>query len=255
MDIAICTPCMDGRVHEPHMRSIEAAVAAGAGHGLQVKYLTISGLSVLPRARNVLVAGALEGGASQILFVDSDVAFSPQMFARIVTHPEPIVGGVIPSRPVHYAEKPRLLWKTLPEPAKVGPTGLVEAESLGTGFLRIRREVFEHMRETRISRPYVSQELSPALWPHLSAHFSYSLAPVVSRKETAAFVRALAEHDIPEEWHFQDEGEDFYFCRNAREAGFKIYADTEIRLTHYEGRCAIDYSLADLLGETRATPD
>jgi hypothetical protein len=47
------------------------------------------GDSLVSRARNSLTADFLETDCTHLLFIDSDLIFSPDQVARIASHPEP----------------------------------------------------------------------------------------------------------------------------------------------------------------------
>jgi len=102
------------------------------------------GDSHIDRSRNNLVAGFLNDPQfDEILFLDSDVLATADMINRIRSHNKPVVGGVyfiqderLPARAVVNASQPA---------CPVQLDGLQPHNYVGTGFILIRRRVFEIM--------------------------------------------------------------------------------------------------------------
>jgi hypothetical protein len=84
--------------------------------------------------RNRLALGALESGASHLLFVDSDNTFPPQGLGRLLLHDKDIVGAT-------YARR-REPFTVIGEWTNNG-TDLVPATKLPTGFLLIKTDVLK----------------------------------------------------------------------------------------------------------------
>lgn len=246
MHVAICTPCYDGRVHEAHARSVDAAIRHLEARGANVTRAYAPGMSILHHARNILVAEALSKSADHIVFVDSDIAATPDIFEAVLSHNEPIVAAVAPARPGTFGGRQHLLWSHMPN-AVVRPDGLIEASRLGTAFLRIDRAVFEELRASRLSRPYVDLS-QPKLWPFIAEHFSFGLVPVANPRAPNNQVQALLDaQGIPETDRMELEGEDYVFSAKAIRAGFRLWADARCKVQHFEGRHHSDYCLADAL--------
>lgn len=137
--------------------------------------------------RNRLVATMLDLDAEHILFVDDDHVFSPWLAQRLLTHRQPIVGGlymkrVFPFSPVAYGERDSD-GRYLPLLLTDHDDGLVEVVALGTGAMMIHRDVLLK----------VGGENGP--W------FSYG----VNDTEMVS--------------------EDLVFCERARDSGYRIYVD------------------------------
>jgi hypothetical protein len=246
MHVAICTPCYDGRVHEAHARSVDAAIRHLEANGATVMRSYAPGMAILHHARNVLVAEALSKGADHVVFVDSDIAAGPEIFEAVLSHKEPVIGAVASARPGTFGGQPHLLWSHKANTA-VRPDGLIEARRLGTAFLRVDRLVFEKLRTTRSSRPYIVRG-QPNLWPFLSEHFAFGLTPVSEQDHSKDPISSqLDAHKIPEIDRVELEGEDYVFSAKVIRAGYTLWADARCRVKHFEGRHYSDYCLADAL--------
>ncbi len=165
----------------------------------------VRGYSQVDVARNQMAADALADGFSELMWVDSDVVFRPDDVDRLRGHGEPFVCGL-------YAKKGRreFACSFLPgaETLKFGRDGgLHEIRYAGFGFVLTRREVYE--------RTHADLGL-----PVCNERFGRSLVP---------WFQPLAVPDGPGHWYL---GEDYAFCERAGRCGFKILADTAIRLWH-----------------------
>ena len=175
------------------------------------------------RARNVLTANFLATDCTHLLFIDSDIAFSPRDVARIVSHDEDVVGGIYPLKTMDREVKwcgnrvgdasnaaPVALSDTLPVPCAVREDGLQEVGCIGTGFLCIARRVFEKMMEVDGEKIRYEQD-----WPPHREEFAFWRQTV---REVNGRRRFLTE--------------DWNFCYRWRELGGKVFADAQVILRH-----------------------
>ena len=121
-----------------------------------------------------------------------------------MSHDADIVGGVYFKKQV---ERVAVL-EGFPGPVPTGtPPDLLQVRFMGTGFLRVRRNVFEAMIEKwGDEMMYIDEGTKEPHW-----HF-WPLA--VEPKEH----RLLSE--------------DWWFCHRANQLGFKVYADTKCVVEH-----------------------
>lgn len=187
-------------------------------------------------ARNMIVETALaDPETTHVFFMDSDMGFPTYALGRLGRDRKPIVGGVyfqrggVPSPHIyrfHHEDNPDgscpvgrdhsgqeagcwyvplvdefAAWvKRHPEQAEhpaaaVLPAtadALIECDAIATGCLLIAREVFE-----AIAAAHPGER-----WPWFRSHATTG------------------------------GGEDFYFCREARAAGFSVWADLGVQCTH-----------------------
>jgi hypothetical protein len=166
------------------------------------------GNSLVPSARNQLAADFMAGPWTHLLFIDSDIVFTPAQIVRLFSHNEPIIGGL-------YAQK---LFKTrlcVDEEIKHDSSRhLMEVCHLGAGFLSIRRDVFETM--------------IAALGPEIE-YISTDTRTGRSRQQWDFFSIGIRWCEDGKPRYLS---EDFYFCERARELGFKVYVDLRVMLGH-----------------------
>ncbi len=165
----------------------------------------VRGFSQIDVGRSVMASDALAEGFQEILWIDSDIAFKPDDVEKLRAHPLPLLCGV-------YAKKGRreFACEFLPETEKVvfgKQGGLLEIRYAGGGFLLTRRAVYEAMQQL------------PDL-PVCNERFGTPIRP---------YFLPLVVPDGAGSWYL---GEDYAFCERARRCGFKVMADTSIRLWH-----------------------
>lgn len=158
--------------------------------------------SLISHARNVLVAKFMEHDATDLLFLDSDVAFGPGVFSRLMTHQPEIVAGVYRAKcdEVRYPVAPidgGALQDT--------ETGLLEVKHIPFGLVRIRRSAIEKL---------IAAE--PDNWFY-------------ANNADRTKCHALFNTEISDRTFW---GEDFYFCNKWRAIGGRVYVDPEFRLAH-----------------------
>lgn len=165
----------------------------------------LHGCSAVDAARNTLATRALDEGFDETLWVDADVAFDADAVDRLRSHGLPISSGIYPKK--GFRELATGLLPGTPEVVFGDEGELIEILYAGAGFLHVRREVYESIRD-RLALPTCNA------W---------------SDRRAIPFFMPMIE-----QWgdRFAYLAEDYGFCRRARQCGFKIFADTSIRLWH-----------------------
>lgn len=160
------------------------------------------------RSRNALSAEFLRGDYTHLLFIDSDLVFSPDHIVRMLSHRVDLVGGFYPKK-----QDGKLEWviNTLPQPMPE-PTvdGLQPVKYVGTGFMLIARAVFEQM----IAR-YPEIEFVEDYGRRTKAHDFWSMGVYREKDGSGRYL-----------------SEDWYFCQRWLDMGKTVYADTGVVLKH-----------------------
>lgn len=203
MKICVAVPVYDGKLHVETVRSLlaEQSVAIWCGDAFQIRFVT--GNAGIIQARNQLAHEFMESDFDRLVFLDADITFHPGSLVRLAHKSEDVVGGCYRFKmnaecyPIRFLPDPdnRGLWSN--------PEGLIEVESIPTGFLAISRKVFQAFRESYPDR--------------LQTHFDHV---------------SFSYFQMP----FRDGvqyGEDYFFCKEWRELGGKVFLDPEIELTHW----------------------
>ena len=163
------------------------------------------GFAAIDQGRNQLATDALLKGFKETLWIDSDIGFHPDAVETLRSHPHPIICGVYPQK-----GKRALACHILPqtESMRLGSEGGVhEILYAATGFLLVRRKVYLTLQH----------EMN---LPVCNERFEHPMIP---------FFQPLVRPIEDGYWYL---AEDFAFSHRARQCGYRVYADTTIRLWH-----------------------
>ena len=201
--IHFLTPCYGGNITEVCFSSYLGFTIMAMQNKINFQIDTLSNESNVNRARNSCAAKFLSGDCTHLMFVDADIQFNPQDIVKLINHDKDIVGGIYPQKTL----PPKMVVNTLNNGEQQGD--LIEVGTLGTGFMLIKRRVFEKMIEEGAT-PYVD---AIGLSPEENANqYDFFQCTIDSKG------RYLTE--------------DWSFCRRWRQLGGKIWADKTIGLTH-----------------------
>ncbi len=202
--IFIATPCLDGNVSAHYTASLVRTVALMQQRGWRTPHIDFEiGNSLIADARNKLVARFLASDCSDVVFIDSDLSWSPEDLLRLASFDVPFVAGV-------YQRKSR---SKIDFAVKFGPTIGMDAQRLmavqrvGTGFMRLRRDCLERLVA---ANPGLRLE-NPADPADPNLH-------------------ALFDTDIVDG---QFVGEDFLFCDRWRAIGGQVLIDPAMNFGHH----------------------
>jgi hypothetical protein len=214
--IHFCLPMYGGLCNEATFIAMIKFTIIAAKLGINYSIDTMVNESLIPRGRNNLVAKMLHNqAATHLMFIDVDLGFDPEAILRLLLANQDVVGGVYPMKriPVRY------VINTVPNPVTQGD--LVEVSTLGTGFMLVKRHVFDKMIAAHPELKYrdnigIGQQYEP---------FMYGLFDTMIDKD---------DNYLSEDWTF---------CYLWRLMGGKIFADVGIKLDHtgyhkYEGDLA-----------------
>ena len=171
-----------------------------SGVSIDFQIDTLSNESNVNRARNTCASKFLSGDATHLMFVDADIKFNPTDVVKLLTHDKDIVGGIYPQKTL----PPKMVVNTIDNGKREG--NLIEVGTIGTGFMLIKRTVFEKLIEEGAT-PYNDQmELIN------NNQYDFFQCTIDSRG------RYLTE--------------DWSFCRRWRQVGGEVWADLDIALEH-----------------------
>jgi hypothetical protein len=139
----IATPLHDARMHSVYTHGLLSAWACG----LAQRWSTCNGTGLM-RQRDRLVSDFLESDCSHLLFVDSDIAWSPDQALKLLATGEEFVGGAYCKKAPGNFLAARLTGGRKGE--------LLEADHVATGFLLVARAAIERMVEAFRADTYES---------------------------------------------------------------------------------------------------
>jgi len=202
----IALPCYGGQISEATFSSLLRFTIRCVKLGINVSIDTLPNESLITRARNNLAARMLaDPQATHIMFIDADIGFEEGAIFKLIAHDLDMVAGVYPKKklPISYVVNA----------IKDGEVrgSLQEVRHAGTGFLLIKRGVFERLIEKMPERKYRD-----------NIGFGKTYEP---------FMYGFFETQIDAQGYYQSE--DYYFCDLVRrELGVKIWVDRSIKLAH-----------------------
>lgn len=165
----------------------------------------VRGYSAIDAARNQMASDALAKGFDELMWIDADVVFDPDDVDKLRRHDVPLVCGIYPKK-----SRRQFACAFLPQTRQVVfgvQGGLIEIRYCGFGFTLTRRTLYETMqRQLHL--------------PVCNRHFQTPLVP---------YFGPLVWGEGEQAWYLS---EDYSFCERARRSGFRVLADTRIRLWH-----------------------
>lgn len=234
----IATPMYGGQCHGAYTKAISDLMIMCTKYQIEAKLFFLFNESLVQRARNYLADEFLRSEYDLLLFIDADIHFSPQdvlvMMHFIETKENmDIVCGPYPKKAISwekiklavdkgYADNnPNLLEEFVGDYVFNPIDGIeqiklsepAEVKEGGTGFMMIKREVFQLFDEK-----YPEQRYKP---DHVrTTHFDGS-------REIMAYFDCVID---PVSKRYLSE--DYMFCQYARKAGAKIWLLPWLKLKH-----------------------
>jgi hypothetical protein len=239
--IFIATPMYGGQAHGTYMRGVFQLSDICRQLNWQTMLSMLSNESLITRGRNSIVHNFLKTDATHLFFVDSDIGFNPGEVAPMVTADKDIICGIYPKKEINWDGVRAAALNGVPANELRFHSGSfvinlvnyqgheevpmdqpLEIWNGGTGFMLIKREVFERMRPACAvyKNDVVDQSGGMAQGEPIIEYFDTSI-------ETGT-ERLLSE--------------DYHFCHTWRtRCGGKVYAAPWVTLTHtgtytFEGR-------------------
>lgn len=242
----IALPCYDRQLTEPFFMSMMKSAMRFRDLGLKFAISTISD-SLISRARNQLVAKFMANEQfTHLMFIDVDLGFNPDDILKMLWHDKEIMTGAYPIKEINWekvkekatsgTEAKDLLEASLRyvvNPAYHGENkvrvnnGALSIYDAGTGFMLIKREVFERMFEE---------------YPELK----YNDDTGSLRENERLYSYALFNSYVDETGRFLSE--DYGFGRYWQKMDGEVWVDPSIELTHL-GRMEYTGSMVNWLVE------
>jgi hypothetical protein len=210
-------PCYGGMMTESCFMSFIKWANMTRQLGINWTVETLSNESLISRGRNTLAAKFLQNKEStHLMFIDSDIGWEAWHLLVLLNRDVDVIGGLYPmkSLPIKWCVNGF-------DGAEQTEDGMQEVTKTGTGFMLIKREVFEKLDAHPAVKPFVNDIGLPAeLNPYMKTYF-----------DTA----------VREGRYYS---EDWTFCENWRDLGGKVWVDKRVLLKH-TGTYVFDYAAQD----------
>lgn len=146
----IATPFYELKGFSPYIKSLVDSLCGLAKYeretGIQFEFHHVSGDSYVWRARNSLAAKFLASDCSHLVFIDSDESWEPEGLYRLLKADAAMVGAVYPVKNNWEHFGVAIHTEGENHVPKVREDGLIYAEKVPTGFMKIAREVFHRIK-------------------------------------------------------------------------------------------------------------
>jgi len=222
--IFIATPMYGGQCFGYFAQSLLQANNIIPQSGVTLSYSFLFNESLIQRARNLLAHQFLQSKATHMMFIDADIKFNPADLLTMLAADKDIICGIYPKKEIN--------WHTVKNAALEGKEDLqkytgsfvvnllnndasltvpvdqpCEVSAIGTGFMLIKRDVFEKLK------PHTEKYVSDM--SHLAGEeiYGFYLDPIDPESK-----RLLSE--------------DYFFCHQWRKIGGKVHAAPWCNLGH-----------------------
>jgi len=235
----IATPMYGGMAHGLYIKSCLDLQTTMAKYGIEIKFSFLFNESLITRARNYLVDEFLRTDYTHMMFIDSDIHFSPQDIIALLALDKDVIGGPYPKKSINWNNvaaaarahpnlEPKELENLVGEyvfnvvkgTASFQVSEPLEVLEIGTGHMMIKRHVFEKMREAYPNIHYKPDHVGQANFDgtrYIHAYFD----TVIDYKDSitgGGSDRYLSE--------------DYMFCQMWRKIGGQIYLCPWMRTQH-----------------------
>lgn len=235
----IATPMYGGMAHGMYVKSCLDLQGIMSKYGVETRFSFLFNESLITRARNYLTDEFLRSDCTHLLFIDSDIHYNPQDVIALLALDKDVIGGPYPKKSIN--------WTNVAEAARRHPElnpgeleNLVgdyvfnvvkgthqftvveplEVLEIGTGFMLIKRNVFEQMEKAYPQLRYKPDHVGQANFDgsrYIHAYFD----TIIDSKDSATgggTDRYLSE--------------DYMFCQLWRKIGGQIFLCPWMRTQH-----------------------
>ncbi len=202
--LLIATPFYSVSAFSPYVSSLMKTVALLQKLGIEYDYWELSGDSYVDRARNTISNTFMKSDYTHLLFIDSDMSWDLEGFGRLLLADADIVGAGYPCK--NKWDFFSVILETLDDGKPiVNKQGLIKAWGVPTGFMKIKRKVFEKLAEKMPENYYMTND-SETGEEHKVYNFFGRMPPL---------------------------GEDISFCRRWAAIGGELWVEPRITMGHY----------------------
>lgn len=226
--VMIATPMFGGQCSGSYVLGLLSTVSQFIKDGVPCYWAQLTNESLITRARNELVRVFLSHNYDYLMFIDADIAFDGSAVKQLMDADVDVVCGVYPKKSINWPNVVKAVNADVgpvedfagsfvlnlinDEPALTNEKGLVEVRHAGTGFMLIKRTVFE------------------TLAPHVPVYRKSTYNDVQTGEPIEPLTMAFFDTAIDETGALLSE--DYYFCDLWRKHGGKVYVNPFVKLGH-----------------------
>ena len=235
----VATPMYGGMAHGLYLKSCLDLQGIMSRYGVDVKFSFLFNESLITRARNYLVDEFLRSDCTHLLFLDSDIHYNPQDVVALLALDKDVIGGPYPKKSINWNNiahaarnhpdlEPRELETLVGEyvfnvvkgTSQFSVTEPLEVLEIGTGFMLVKREVFDKMAVEYPNIRYKPDHVGQAHFDgsrYIHAYFD----TVIDTKDS--ITGGGSERYL---------SEDYMFCQMWRKIGGEIWLCPWMRTQH-----------------------
>lgn len=226
----ICTPMYGGQCFGFYTQSLLQLNNALRDNNISSMMSFMFNESLITRARNALAHQFLKTDCTHLFFIDADIRFQAEDVLKMIAVDKDVICGIYPKKEVNWNSVKRAMDAGVPNEELKWHTGSfvvnlvgyagevtvpvnepVEIWNGGTGFMLIKREVFEKLADTVPAYTNDVTDLAGNIKAdEIKEFFATSIEPGTNRLLS----------------------EDYHFCRIWRENGGQVWAAPWAHLAH-----------------------
>ena len=235
----VATPMYGCMNHGLYMKSCLDLQTTMMRYGIEIKFSFLFNESLITRARNYLVDEFLRTEYTHLLFIDSDINFNAQDVIALLALDKDVIGGPYPKKSMNWGNiahaarnHPDLEAKKLESlvgeyvfnvvkgTSQFQVTEPLEVMEIGTGYMMVKRNVFDKMKVEYPTIKYKPDHVGQANFDgsrYIHAYFD----TVIDTKES--IVGGGSDRYL---------SEDYMFCQMWRKMGGQIYLCPWMKTQH-----------------------
>lgn len=178
-NLFVGTPMFGGQCFGLYTKSCLDLQTIFAKYGIGLKFSFLFNESLIQRARNYISDEFMRSDATHLLFIDADISFDAKDVLALIALDKLVIAGTYPKKCLNWKNIKEAIirnpdisvsqlekivgdfvFNIKPGTAQINTTELIEVSEVGTGFLLIKREVFEQMNERYPELLYLPDHVS-----------------------------------------------------------------------------------------------
>jgi hypothetical protein len=235
----VATPMYGGMNHGLYMKSCLDLQTTMMRYGIEIKFSFLFNESLITRARNYLVDEFLRTDYTHMLFIDSDIHFNAQDVIALLALDKDVIGGPYPKKSMNWSNiahaarnhpdlEPKELeglvgeyvFNVVKGTSQFQVTEPLEVMEIGTGYMMIKRDVFNKMKDEYPTIRYKPDHVGQANFDgsrYIHAYFD----TIIDTKES--IVGGGSDRYL---------SEDYMFCQLWRKMGGQIFLCPWMKTQH-----------------------
>lgn len=231
----IGTPMYGGLCNGLYMMGMLQSSQVFAQNNMMLYFGFTQNESLITRGRNSLTDDFLNTECTHLMFIDADIGFNPNDIIPMVDADKDIICGIYPKKEIDWCRVKEAVEHGVEANELHDHTGSFvvnfvggarhvdvrrnqpfEIENGGTGFMLIKREVFEKLSD---KVPEYKNDM-------------YSAVQAEDPNHKPRYIKEFFATSIDPDSGNRLLSEDYHFCKIARQAGMTIWAAPWVQLTH-----------------------